>query len=261
MRVFAFGGGVQSTAVLVLAAQGRLAYDACLFANVGDDSEHPATLRYVREVAMPFAAARGLTLHEIRRERPPDRPQTLYTDLLADRSGVRIPARQAGGAPGRRGCTGDWKIKVLARWMRAHGASVKSPATVGLGISLDEYHRARTDSGFAWQRLEYPLLDLGLRRSDCVALIGAAGLPVPPKSSCWFCPFKNRADWLRLRHDTPELFARAANLEAALSATYEALGRGPIYFHRSCRPLGVAVGEQYTLDDALDGCESGYCMT
>ena len=35
----AHGGGVQTTALLVLAGQGRLAYRTFLFANVGDDSE------------------------------------------------------------------------------------------------------------------------------------------------------------------------------------------------------------------------------
>ena len=40
MRTFSFGAGVQSTAVLVLQALGRLPepYDVFLFANVGDDS-------------------------------------------------------------------------------------------------------------------------------------------------------------------------------------------------------------------------------
>ena len=49
LRVFSYGGGVQSTAALVLAAQGKIDFPTFLFANVGDDSEHPATLRYVRE--------------------------------------------------------------------------------------------------------------------------------------------------------------------------------------------------------------------
>jgi hypothetical protein len=55
-RVVSYGGGVQSNALLVLAAQGRIDYRRFLFANVGDDSEHPATLRYVRDVALPSAA-------------------------------------------------------------------------------------------------------------------------------------------------------------------------------------------------------------
>lgn len=41
LRVFSFGGGVQSTAALVLAAQGEIDFTAFIFANVGADSEHP----------------------------------------------------------------------------------------------------------------------------------------------------------------------------------------------------------------------------
>ena len=54
LTVISYGGGVQSTALVVLAATGRLGkVDAALFSNVGDDSEEPATLRYVRMVSDP----------------------------------------------------------------------------------------------------------------------------------------------------------------------------------------------------------------
>jgi hypothetical protein len=42
LKVFSFGGGVQSMGVMVLAARGVLDYKTFLFANVGDDSEYPA---------------------------------------------------------------------------------------------------------------------------------------------------------------------------------------------------------------------------
>ena len=64
LRVVSYGGGVQSTALLVLAAQGRVDFRVFLMANTGDDSEHPATLRYVRVVAVPVgteSACRQLT--------------------------------------------------------------------------------------------------------------------------------------------------------------------------------------------------------
>ena len=50
LKVISYGGGVQSTAMVVLAVQGRIDADVALFSNVGDDSEHPATLEYVRNV-------------------------------------------------------------------------------------------------------------------------------------------------------------------------------------------------------------------
>lgn len=62
MRIFSYGGGVQSTAVLCLAASGRVQYDYFVFANVGNDSENPATLEYIERYAKPFAEANGLNL-------------------------------------------------------------------------------------------------------------------------------------------------------------------------------------------------------
>jgi len=53
LRVFAYGGGIQSTAALVLAAAGRINFPVFLFANVGEDSEHPATLAYLHHTARP----------------------------------------------------------------------------------------------------------------------------------------------------------------------------------------------------------------
>ncbi len=55
IKVTSYGGGVQSTALLVLAAQGRIDFKTFLFCNVGDDSENPETLEYVRQIAIPFA--------------------------------------------------------------------------------------------------------------------------------------------------------------------------------------------------------------
>ena len=68
MRVISYGGGVQSTAMVIMAATHDPEFetacggpiDAALFSNVGDDSEHPATLDYVRNVIQPWAAQHDL---------------------------------------------------------------------------------------------------------------------------------------------------------------------------------------------------------
>jgi 3'-phosphoadenosine 5'-phosphosulfate sulfotransferase (PAPS reductase)/FAD synthetase len=69
LKVFSFGGGVQSTACLVLAAQGKIDYQTFLFCNVGSDSENPETLDYVPEVAIPYARVHGLELCELQKVR------------------------------------------------------------------------------------------------------------------------------------------------------------------------------------------------
>lgn len=118
----------------------------------------------------------------------------------------------------------------------------------------------RTDSGIPTQVLKYPLIDLRLTRQDCINIIQRAGLPVPPKSSCWFCPFHRISTWQRLKRETPELFDRAIALEQTLSDRSEMLGRGKVFLTRKLQPLDQVVGDQIDMFDN-DTCESGFCMT
>ncbi len=261
MRTFSFGGGVQSTAVLVLAAMGQVQYDTFLFANVGNDSENPATLEYVETVAKPYAAAYGIELLELQRKRRNGDAVTLLGTLQASQRSIDIPAYMAGGAPGNRNCTGQFKIKVIARWQAARLAGER--AVLGLGISMDEIQRARTNSGYAWQELEYPLLDLRMNRRDCVKVIQDSGLPVPPKSSCWFCPFHRRDEWMQLKRNTPELFDKAVALENTLNERRAMLGKDNIYLHSSLVPLERAVGDQmvFNFEEPNDmPCDTGHCF-
>ena len=256
MRVFSFGGGVQSTAVLVLAAQGNVRYDHWVFSNVGEDSENPDTLTYIRDVARPFAERYGITIEEVRR------PETLLSWTLRREKSIALPMYLTGGGPGNRECTRHFKIRLIATWLRQRGASRDNPAVLGLGISTDEFQRARSDSGFPSQTLEYPLLDRRISRADCLRLIADAGLPQPPKSACWFCPFHRVSDWRRMKHDNQDLFEQAVTLEKTLGDRRETMGRDRVYLTDRGRSLDLVVaGDQPTLDDALETCESGYCFT
>lgn len=270
LRVVAHGGGVQTTAMLVLCATGRLPYRTFLFANTGDDSEDPDTLRYLHEIAVPYAAEHGITIHVLDRVRRDGSVETLYGRLT--REGTRtidIPVRMSGGtaagAPGHRNCTKDFKLIVVGRWLKAHGATEETPAEVAVGISLDEIERATNRRSQPFEEIVYPLLDMRLRRHDCVSIIRAEGLPVPPKSACWFCPMQRPSQWQEKRRSRPELFARACDLEAQLVARRAGLGRDPAYLTRFGVPLAGAVppGQDGLPFDDLDDphCDNGWCMT
>lgn len=269
LTTFSFGGGVQSVACLVLAATGRIPYRTFLFANVGDDSEHPGTLAYLQQYARPYAEAHGLELIELHRTRRDGSTETLYGRLTKEGSrSLPIPVRMSNGAPGTRSCTADFKIRVVGKWLKANGASAEQPATVGIGISLDEIMRANTRRQEAYERIEYPLLELGLRRADCHRVITRAGLPVPPKSACWFCPFRRPESWAEMRRSEPDLFERACGLESLLIERRATLGKDPVYLTRFGRPLARAIpGGQLTVFDAFDEhgedalCDSGRCFT
>lgn len=265
-RVFSYGGGVQSNAVLVLQATGKLIspYDAFVFANVGADSENPATLRYIEEVAKPYAAKHGIRFVEVQKTRFGE-PDTLYQAVMRSERDVPLPV-YIGGAPGNRKCTTEYKLRVIDRWCKRQSWT---HIVQGLGISLDEWQRARDTHwhdtygkqplGY-WKRREYPLLDLRLSRADCLRIIKEAGLPQPPKSSCFFCPYHRPAEWIELKRHRPDLFDVAVEMERHMNEVRENLGRDAVYLHRALVPLDQAVGDQLPMFPEWDTCDEGVCF-
>lgn len=326
-----YGGGHQSTALMVLAAHERIPTRTFLFCNVGDDSEHPGTLEYVREVAQPYADFHGLDLQTLMRRRRDGSTETLWGRLLDPRPcpdcrgqgsdgtetcprcagagevesrSLPIPVRMSNGAPGDRSCTADFKIRVVARWLRMHGATAENPAQVSIGISLDEIQRANTRVKDDYERVVYPLVGIGIdsglrmRRDDCDSLIraeplppevavqvkqavadrrlttpavvtqlersGYTTLPIPPKSSCFFCPFHRPAAWADLARESPELFERSVQLEDTLNERRKMLGKDPVFLTRYAIPLREAIDTEQPLLPGMDedgSCDSGYCWT
>lgn len=263
LRFFSYGGGVQSTAALVLAARGEIDFPHFVMANVGDDSEHPDTLAYVRDVAMPYAQAHGIELHLLDRRKRDGSTETLWGRLMREGSrSLPIPVRMSNGAPGTRSCTADFKIKVTGKWAKQHGATKDNPATVGIGISVDEIHRANNRRTEPHEEIVYPLLDLRLRRDDCLRIIAQEGLPAPGKSSCFFCPFHRPSAWQDLNRERPDLFEKSCQLEDTLNERRATLGKDPVFLTRFGVPLRRAIAlDQDTLPaDPADGeCSSGWC--
>ena len=262
-----YGGGVQSTAMLVLAAQGKLGYDidAALFSNVGDDSEHPATLEYVRTVAAPFAHDHGIELRELYATTADGKGRTLYSLLMAENT-PSIPIRlEPVGMPANRSCTNHFKVQVIAKYLKEQGATPAKKATVCIGISTDEIHRA--DGGKnkpKYQHSVYPLIDLGLSRDNCQKIISDAGLPMPRKSACFFCPYTRGYQWAEMRRDEPDLFEKACAVEDAINIKRVEQGKPAAYLSRLQSPLRNMHEAQDLLPifgpDA-DTCDEGYCWT
>src|SRR5205085_2432791 len=112
-------------------------------------------------------------------------------------------------------CSNEWKQRVVRRWLRQQGYGPRHPIRLWLGMSLDEIGRVKP-SGVGWIEHAWPLLfDVqALRRSACRALILQAGLPEPPKSSCWMCPHRGNAQWARLKEQYPADWDKAVALDA-----------------------------------------------
>lgn len=263
IRAFSYGGGVQSTAALVLVAQGKINYRTFLFCNVGNDSENPATLHYVEQMAKPFAQQHGIEFIEMQKRLRDGSIDTIYQRLTRPNSrSIGIPVRMSNGSPVPRTCTVDFKVLQVAKWLKQHGATKERPGIVGLGISLDEFHRMRTDSSILHERLEYPLIDLRIDRAQCMKIIQDAGLPVPPKSSCWFCPFHTMRVWQDMRQNQQELFWKASELEQFINERRATIGKDQVWLSGKLKPLAMATTDlvQDELFDEQDACESGYCF-
>ena len=267
IKAISFGGGVQSTAMVVLAIQGKIDFDVALFSNVGDDSEHPATLTYVRDIFIPWATQHNFPIHELQRVMRDGTTRTLWEDITREGSrSIKIPVRMnKTGAPGNRSCTSDYKIRVVSRWLRENGASKDNPALIGIGISTDEIQRVSNRLPVNNQIATYPLIDLGMNRSDCMSVIADAGLPVPPKSSCFFCPFHRPQAWAEMRRDEPELFEKSAQLEDHINGVRAMLGRDKVFLTGRSIPLREAIqpAQEMLFDNTadMDRCDSGYCWT
>jgi hypothetical protein len=264
-RVFSCGGGVQSTACLVLAAQGKIPYRTFVFANVGDKAESPDTIKYIAQVLKPYATLHGIEWVDLQRCRRDGTPVDLFDDLLRPTRSINIPVRMSNGAPGNRNCTVEFKIKPIAKWIKRNAPG----CILGKGISTDEPHRATPSRESDGYTSAYPLIELGISRSDCLRIVCEAGLPQPPKSSCWFCPYKTTDQWITMRREKPELFLAVTLMERHLNQKRTVIGKDAVYISgvgaRKGLPIDEAIPDQLGLFpewiDEQDGCESGYCMT
>lgn len=257
MKILSYGGGVQSFALAILSAHGAIDYDTLIFANVGDDSEHPDSLRHIREIQQPYIEAAGLRFVELQPTK-----RTLLQHVQQSQRSIPIPVVLQSTAHGRRVCTTDYKIKVVDRYMRK--ILKQKTYTVGLGISMDEFQRARSakDDKMPHRTRDYPLIRLRLSRDDCKQIILNEGLPIPPKSACWFCPFQKRQQWQKLHDEQPVLFAQAVALEQTVQVRRSTLGRDTVWLSKAMIPLSqLCTNEQTSFDFDDVACESGYCMT
>ena len=281
-RIFSSGWGTQSIAVMVLQSLNKLhiPYDEFVWANVGDDSENPETIRYYKDVVIPFAAKHNIKLVERQKLRF-GQPDTVYQATLRDNKSIPIPIVFPDRGFGNRTCTSDFKINVVHKYAVE---STHSHVVMGIGFSTDERQRAAKrwkgwhdviwtrdnkgnwhhgkSIGF-WQLYEFPLLDLNMSRATCTNIIDQAGLPPVPKSACWFCPFTGRAVWIDRKAQQSPLFDQSVAFENAVNIKYQRIrGDHPksssfVGIHKDGIPLREVPMQKSLWDiyrDTDDGC-------
>lgn len=236
LTVLSLGGGVQSTTLLLLACHGALERpDLILFADTGAE---PAPVYAHLEWLSEEAGRHGLRVERVS-------AGNLAADLeRAVRAGTRVANPPFFVRLGRergmlsRDCTRDYKIAPIRKRIREELAKRgRERAELWLGITVDEVERVR-DSDVAYIVHRYPLIERGMRRSDCLAWLEKHGYPTPPKSACWFCPFRSDAGWRWLRDHSPDDWEKACRLDRLIRRLPRV--RGEVYVHASCRPLAEA---------------------
>ena len=83
--------------------------------------------------------------------------------------------------------------------------------------------------------VEFPLFDLEMTRSDCIAYLKERVPHDVPRSACVFCPFKDNREWKDLKDNDPEGWKRAVEVDK-ICRTGTGLDAWR-FVHRSCQPL------------------------
>ena len=205
--VVSYGGGTNSTALLILMKLLGLRPHLIMFADTGD--EKPETYAHL-EVMQGWCAANGFPpITRVRNMLPQGvKDGSLFGEVY--RLGA-LPSKTFGYSS----CSMKWKVepqqKYLKAWMDENGC----PFVVHyVGFDADEVHRSQKPTPVReYERNEYPLIEAGWGRDECVAAIDAEGLPRPGKSACFMCPSSRKPEvvWLSQKH--PVLYAKAVMLE------------------------------------------------
>lgn len=144
----------------------------------------------------------------------------------------------------KRDCTDKFKLRPFYKY-------VDKPCFVMLGIDAGESHRARLNVKKGVEN-RYPLIEHGIDRDGCKALIRDAGLRVPPKSGCFFCMFQKKSQWRNMRRNRPDLFCAAQKLEDATIQERKRYGTKAFTLLGGDKKLGDIINEK---QKALPGME------
>ena len=196
MRVISLGWGVQSFALAAMSALGMLPpVAAAVHADTGH--ERRETYEFAERWA-PWLEERGVRVVTVRGGR-----RVMGLGNIGE-SEASIPAFTSypdGRSSGmlRRQCTYDWKIAPIRRWLQANRN--KQSVEQWLGITLDEVLRIKP-SGVKYITNAYPfieMLDRPWTRGMVVRWLHNNNLEIPVKSSCVFCPYRDRATWREIQ--------------------------------------------------------------
>lgn len=225
--IVSYGMGLDSTAMLIeMHNRGYDAPDAILFSDTG--GEKPETYAYL-EVMNGWLRSKGWPEVTVVRYVPTRAP---YTTLEGKSYHNESLPSLAFGA-GKHSCAQVFKAEVMEKWLKqwqpakdafARGQRVTkyigydaSPADIKRSTKAAASVEKMRAAGKKWEpknvNYRYPIQEWGYERDKLAEIIKAAGLPVPVKSACFFCPASQLEEVFQLKMEHPDLYDRAVAME------------------------------------------------
>lgn len=211
LRVCNFGGGKNSTALLIEAVRRGERPDIILFADTG--GEKPEIYAHVAAFSR-WLVERGFPEITVVRCEREDGVATLEEECLLNST---LPSKVFGFS----GCSVKWKVQpqdkylsqhpdVLAAWER--GEKVER----WLGFHADERHRMdrrlEKDAADVKWSYRYLLIEWDMGQAECEAVLVGMQMVVG-KSSCFYCPSMKKHEIRALQRQHPSLLERALVME------------------------------------------------
>lgn len=264
MNVVSFGGGINSTAMVIGMYERGMPIDLILFSDTG--CEQPHTYEFIGIFDT------WLTEHGM-----PEITTVFYTNKDGERvtleeECLRVPCLPS-IAYGFKRCSLKHKIgpqdkhcnnnsDCKAVW--ATGNKVNKYIGYDAGETRRVDHAKATADENKKYSNRYPLYAWGWDRAECVRVIERTGLPVPGKSSCFFCPSMKKREIQALWEQYPALFQRAIDLEHAAAKTLtsvKGLGRRWAWesYFNSHMEMQERQDAQLTLFDFVDSTSGCIC--
>ena len=187
-----FGGGTNSTAMLIGLRNDGIMPDVILFADTG--SEMPETYKHVEAMQewLKLNNMPPITVVKYHPRKLEGESQSLYNECI---DGKKLPSIAYGGF---KTCSQKYKIYTQEKFMKANKMYQEARANderIIRYIGYDAGEPQRRDSARIFDRVNreyenvYPMVDDWVwDREKCVEVIKAEGLELPGKSSCFFCP-------------------------------------------------------------------------
>lgn len=223
-HIVAFGGGVDSTAMIIGMIDRKMPIDLILFADTG--GERPHTYEHIRLFSDWLEQQGYPKITIVEKVRRDGSRETLEQECHRRNNLPSI-------AYGFKSCSQKHKIapqdKYLNHWEPAMECFKNGQKAIKyIGYDAGESHRAdnaakREDKKYDYR---YPLIEWGWEREDCLSAIEKAGLANPGKSACFFCPSSKKQEIIELYSTYPDLLKRAIAIEEQAHLTsIKGLGR------------------------------------